>query len=278
MGIFKKINYRKFSLQITAVLMFAVWFAGFQGCAYNTGNIATLPESPWGGKYAYSYNPTSVKAAKAVPITVAVVNPFYREKESLFDNKKYLNVGKGLSASMGADLDKILISKGVTTTGPFPSLEEITYSQKKDATLTLDPTVFVSAEIKALADAQHVYGANRTEQRFAMNITGWVSFSMREPLSGQKMWIKKLEMEPVQVEAMIYTESNPIYAPDGCGGQIVAGYRPGTIVYDGTVDAIADALKQMYPVILSQFEKYIDTEELLVLKEKGKEIRALKVY
>jgi len=32
---------------------------------------------------------------------------------------------------MGTDLDKILIAKGVTTTGPFPSTDEITYPRRK---------------------------------------------------------------------------------------------------------------------------------------------------
>jgi hypothetical protein len=34
----------------------------------------------------------------------------------------------------------------------------------------------------------------------------------------------------------------------------------------------------MYPVVLGQFQKYLDTDEMVQLKEKGKEIRALKVY
>jgi len=65
----------------------------------------------------------------------------------------------------------------------------------------------------------------------------------------------------------------------------VAGPRPSPampprdkLIYDGKIDAMASALEKMYPIILEQFEKYLDTEEMLQLKKKGQEIRALKVY
>ena len=42
-----------------------------------------------------------------------------------------------------------------------------------------------------------------------MNITGWVSFIMQEPISGEKMWIKKLDLDPVSVQGVMCTESIP---------------------------------------------------------------------
>ena len=115
--------------------------------------------------------------------------------------------------------------------------------------------------------------------RPGMNITGWISFIMQEPLSGEKMWIKKLELDPVKVEGVEIYEANAQYRADGCGGQALVGYNPtAKKLYIGQTEAMASALKKMYPVILSQFEKYLDSEEMVQLKAKGQEIRALKVY
>lgn len=272
-------NRKKLYYQGGAFLALAVWLGAFQSCV----SVAPvpLPQSPWGGKYAYSYDLPStavVKPPGSVPVTVAVVNPSYREEQSALGTELYGKVGKGLSASMGTDLDKILIAKGVTTTGPFPSLDEITYSEKKGATLTLAPKVFVTTEIKYTNEDHQVQGAARLERNFTMSVTGWVTFIMQEPLSGQKMWIKKLELEAVQKEGVVDWEGVPQYSPGGCGGTQVIGYQPGNIVYDGRVDALASALQEMYPVIMSQFQKYIDTDEMIELKEKVQEIRSLKVY
>jgi hypothetical protein len=261
---------------------------GGGGCA-TTYVPPPLPQSEWGGHYAFSYQPTGeAKPAASVPVTVAVVNPSYKVEDSVLAAEPYRKIGKGLSASMGTDLDRILITKGVTTTGPFPSLDEITYSDKKGAALTLAPQVFITMEIKNSGPPQQIgdsmaraQGATplRTDQDFVMNVTGWITFIMQEPLSGEKMWIKKLELDPVTVRGVISTESTPQFTDGGfLVGPIVSGYTPGKILYDGRPDALADALKQIYPIVMSRFEKYIDTDELVQLKDKGKEIRASNVF
>jgi hypothetical protein len=282
----------KFSLRAIAVLGLGAWIVGLHGCVPQYVP-PPLPHSAWGERYAFSYEPTGeAKAAASVPVTIAVVDPAYKVEDSILAAEPYRKIGKGLSVSMGTDLDKILINKGVTTTGPFPSLDEITYSDKKDAALALAPQVFITMEYRNVGPPRQVgnpymQGMKNpgdqtpdlwTEQDFVISITGWISFIMQEPLSGEKMWIKKLELDPVTMRGVIATESIPQYVQDGCGGQQISGYSTGGILYDGRPDAIANALKEVYPVVMSQFEKYIDTDELVQLKEKGKEIRASNVF
>lgn len=278
-----KTRTHRIALQLLAFAGLGIWLFGLPGCVPKYVP-PPLPHSAWGERYAFSYEPQApAKPAASVPVTIAVVNPSYKVEDSILNTELYRKVGKGLSLSMGSDLDKILINKGVTTTGPFPSLDEITYSEKKDAALTLAPQVFITMEIKNVGQPRQIGNPYqgyqlRQDQDFVMSISGWISFIMQEPLSGEKMWIKKLEIEPVTMRGVYSTESVPQYGDDGCGGQVITGYTTGKMLYDGRPDALANALKEMYPVVLSQFEKYIDTDELVQLKEKGKEIRASKVY
>lgn len=278
-------KFRIVALQLSLVAGFGLWLgsSGVIACKPPEQTPPPpLPESPWGGGYAYSYNlPAGFtrKAPGSVPVTVAVVNPSYRESESALDSELYLKVGKGFSTSMGVDLDKILIAKGTTTTGPFGSLDEITYSDKKGAALTLAPKVFITAETKFTDEGGHVPDTDRQERHFAMSVTGWISFIMQEPMTGEKMWIKKIELDPVTEEGIIANESIPQYSNGGgCGGPMLVGYGVGRVIYDGRSDAMASALKQIYPVVLEQFQKFLDTDEMVQLKAKGQEIRNLKVY
>jgi hypothetical protein len=280
--------------QAGALLVVCVWIGLFQACMPQQEQLAVpLPVSPWGGKYAYQYEiPANMarKAAGTVPVSIAVVNPEYRQKESALDTEVYSKVGKGFAASMGTDLDKILLAKGLTTTGPFPSLDEITYSEKKGAALTLAPQIFLTAEVKYLDNCAegpncapvNDYGQYRSGHNFAMVVSGWMSFVMQEPLSGEKMWIKKIDLEPVEIRGVDVSENIPTYSrvSDGCGGynNVVTGYSRGGLVYDGKADAMAFAIQKMYPVILDKFQKYVDTDELQDLKKKTAEIRAAKVY
>ncbi len=40
------------------------------------------------------------------------------------------------------------------------------------------------------------------EKSFVMHVSGWVSFVMQEPLSGEKMWIKRLELETTDIRGV----------------------------------------------------------------------------
>src|SRR5208283_2239113 len=117
------------------------------------------------------------------------------------------------------------------------------------------------------------------ERGFVMHLSGWVSFVMQEPLSGEKMWIKKLDFDPIEVRGVEIYGAIPIYQGGGCGGQQITGYNSnGNLLFDGKVDAMASALKQYYPIVISQFQKYLDPDEMVALKTKVEEIRKSKVY
>ncbi len=243
--------------------------------------LQPLPHSPWGDNYSYRYDPTEKKPTASVPATIIVVNPMYKEiEESALRERIYSKVGKGFSASMGVDMDKIIVAKGMTSKGPYSSLEDVTYSDKKISDLTLAPKVYISTDIKY--GRMETYSGYNQERQFTtrykrsfdMKIGAWISFAMQEPLSGQKMWVKKLDLEDITMSGEEYSESRRQY---NSRGQFI-GYGEKEIVYDGRTDAMANALKQMYPIIMQKCWTYMDTEEILSLKDKVKEIRELKRY
>ena len=112
-----------------------------------------------------------------------------------------------------------------------------------------------------------------------MHVSGWVSFVMQEPLSGEKMWIKRLDLETVEIRGVDIYGAAPIMVSNGCGGQAPSGFsNTGVLLFDGKTDALASALKQMYPTVINQFQKYLDADEMVALKAKVEEIRKAKVY
>ena len=290
-----------------------------------------LPTSHWGDNYFYNYEPAKKLSPASVKATVIVVNPFYKDAESTLIDPIYAKVGKGFSKSMGVDLDKIIIAKGMTSVGPYLTLEDVTYPDKKNADITLAPRVFLTTQTKydekwryIVADrknnlmgkgvllaagegyrmeveakkkarrAQMTESGSggegeggydtRMEKNFEMKIGGWVAYVMQEPLSGEKMWVKKLELEERVVDGLEAYEALPIYETRYGGQynnipyQYLVRYDKGKILYDGRVEAVADALKEFYPIIMEKAWTYIDTDEILNLKEKTKEIRELKRY
>ena len=281
------------TIKLLALLAMAVMMAGCAMLATTPPQpLGRLPEARWGKIFSYSYKITGQKARPgSVPVTVVVVNPYYKEEESILRSARYSKVGKGFSASMGVDADKILIAKGMRTLGPYLTLDEVIYAHKKKASLTLMPKVFITTEVKYLGAPYTIKGStatqavvSRSRRDFQMKIGGWVSFAMMEPLSGEKMWVKKLQLDERELTGFDLWGTTPVYTKTyGLFGEVtgsyVSGYKSSNeIVLDGKVEAVADYLKEMYPVIMGKFWTYLDSEEMLQLKKQTVEIRKLKRY
>lgn len=258
---------------------------------YQPERLDPYPTSRWGNSYRYTYDPVEFAEPKSVPLVVAVVNPSYRETDSALMVKAYNAVGKGFSASMGVDMDKVLVAKGMTTLGPYPTLDDIVYSSKKNAALTLAPKVFVTLDNEYTDEWTLYKGRTPTKAKelrmgrhFKMNVGGWVAFIMSEPLSGEKMWVKKLQFDAKEVTGIEYHNAEPQYKNSyglfgEVTGQYISSYTVGNeILYDGKIEALADYLNEIYPVIMEKCWTYFDTEEMMHLKETSKEIRKLKRY
>lgn len=235
--------------------------------------IVRLPVSPWGDKYFYSYEPPEKRATGSVKVTIAIVSPYFSEKATI--DPIYSKVAKGFVKSMAVDLDKIIIAKSMTITGPFENLDIMTYPDKKNANLTLTPVILINTQSRDIA------GWNNREdggliKTVEVKIDGWVVLEMREPLSSEKIWIKKIEVAEMAETTEIIAEKVPVYRRST--DFIPIGYNAGRILYDGRPDAMANMMKKMYPAIMQTCWKYIDAEEVLVLDEKAKEIRSLKRY
>jgi len=162
----------------------------------------------------------------------------------------------------------------MTVTGPFESLDMMTYPDKKNADLSLTPEIFINPQSRDTSQWADV--GSYFKKPVEVKVDAWVVLMLREPLSSEKIWIKKVEIKEE-------TEQTEIYAQKVSRGPIRPGsrihnYGPGGIVYDGRKDAVANIIKKIYPQVMQTVWKYLNTEEILILKEKAEEIRKLKRY
>jgi hypothetical protein len=234
--------------------------------------IIKIPVSTWGDNYFYEYEPPETKTPASVRVTLAIVNPDFSQRAS-FD-LIYDKVAKGLSRSIAIDLDKIIIAKGMTITGPFESLDMMTYPDKKNADLSLTPEFLINTQTRDISYWQrHSQGFVKSVE---VKVDGWIALILREPLSSEKIWIKKIGVGEAAERTEIYADLQDMGIKPGYN--YVHEFGPGSIVYDGRKDALANIIKKMYPKIMNTAWNYLNTEELLILKEKAQEVRKLKRY
>lgn len=234
---------------------------------------------------AYSFTgfrPPSSMSPASVRFTVAVVEPFYKERV----HHDYSKVIRSFSNSVGVGLDQILISKGMTTKGPYGSLDEIPYPDKQNSNLTLTETVFIVPVEKEQRNTEDInyYDSNGNtllcevkSGKLAVEI--WLAFEMREPLSAEKMWIKRLDLgvfeRDYQIGTKKYWHSNPQTDP---WAPPTGAWKYGEMMFNTKPDMLADILNEVYPKLMNSAWVYLDADEMKRLEIKVKEIRELKRY
>ncbi|MBA4348917.1 MAG: hypothetical protein C0415_02875 [Thermodesulfovibrio sp.] len=246
--------------------------------------VACVPE------YSYKSLPTilssyaftgfaipEVRPPGSVNLTVAVVEPHYKERVGT----EYSNVIKSFSSSVGAGLDQMLVAKGFTTKGPYGSLDEVPFPDKKASNLTLTQTVFMLVTDKGLINKTYEHFSSGSDipiyadvETRKLSLEAWIAFEMREPMSAEKMWIKKLDLGVFEEEYQIATQRH-FHQPDPWAPPI---YRTGKVLFDTRADVFAGILSKLYPKVMQAAWTYLHAEEMRNLDEKGREIRHLKRY
>lgn len=253
---------------VLRVLGCAVVAAALSGCA--APPRVQLPVSPWGSQYLHRWEPPEVRPIESTKATIAVVRPSLERDSSFAARSSYAKVASGLETSLAVDLDKAIVAKGMTTTGPFESLDLMTYPDKKNADLILRLNFFLNTQERLLSPTwteRGEWAVNTAEVR----VDGWVVIYLLEPLSGEKLFVKKIAIEEESERAEIYCD----WVQEKGRGMYPDTANPR---FDGRPDAVANILNGMYPKIMKSVWIYIDPEEIKLLKDVAAEIRQMKHY
>ncbi len=214
------------------------------------------PVSRWQGGYHFSWQPPRSAGPGALRVTIAVVSPAFAQQNEFALN--HASVANGFTRSLASDLDSLLIAKGMTVTGPYESLDMMTYPDKKNADLSLTPDVVLNATVK---ESGWVFDGQYFTKPVQVFMDGSVSLVLREPLSGEKIWIRKIPLQTVSKSGTVIarrqtlvTSGPPLIQPGAkkvCLSQVVeaasrTSLQPGDILLDGIEEALADCIQEVY--------------------------------
>jgi neuraminyllactose-binding hemagglutinin len=244
----------------------------------------TLPVTRWGQNYAFNFETPPPAPPGSVDAAIIVVETEFW-KTNIFSEETYRALGEGLARSMGIDLQKIVIGKGMTALGPYETYDEVVYGDKKAASLMLAPKLEIQLTVNYFSEATQTTEidqagnmVDRMSRDFEMKVSGYLTLVMMEPLSREKMWLKKLELTPVtangkeQWEAI--AETTPQYGLFGeVVGHTTTGWHKGQVTYDGKPEVLADAVKAFYQTVMGKCWTLIDPQEVVDLKATAQEIR-----
>jgi len=194
-------------------------------------------------------------------ISIALVNPVIATTD--FDD----NWAQMFRSSLAKDLEQLIIAKGFKIVGPFASVDEMTYPQKKQSDLGLFAVIGLSiakpqAEVKEKINwGGALVGGSSTKYETVWTgpctAQGFVNFELWELLSQQKMWTKKVEIAPIQRD---------------CTAKGSASFLA---VFNNVYSQL---LEEVYKAALIKANAYFEREEVELVVKQSQEIREKKVY
>ena len=238
-------------LTLIALIVFFV-----VGCAPTGG-----PPEPKQEVYkpVFDWNPAESATPGSANVIFAIVGGEYATDEEYFVVYPFTT----FRDNMRNDFNELLTARGFTTTGPFDLRDEMTYPDKKQCDLILEPKFDIKLELPKLSNKQHTVFLG--DPYFTLNgmasISGRVTFSIVESLTGTRMWNKSVAIEPVSF-SWNGTERYPVAQK---------------MVYLRTTVALQNAcaleLEKVYNKALAKAWLYLDPEEMAIVKQQAMEVK-----
>lgn len=247
------------------------------------------PVAPYQPNFAYKADPSG----KKLDVTIGIIGAQWSSAAALYrENYKDDEVLRGMLSGMTATFNEVLLAKGFNTKGPFVSLNEMTFPEKKGSDLLLYPEFDfqIQLRIENARNLQQGKGgsgggssggggsgiaglvnlmAGSTDPTAnqmcdaVVTVSGNLLFVAQEPLSGERMWIKRLDV----------TKGKQVFADQR--GAMCSDIRQ---LNQEMKNAWAKAHELVYQSSMKAFDDYVNGEEFQMLKKQSLELRQRKAY
>lgn len=210
--------------------------------------------------------PTGTAKKADSSFMVAFVEPTY-EFDGANPQSPYLQMGQAYKKSdlakrdyltdllkaLHTDLDYILLQKGIRVLGTFKNLDEMTFDQKKRAVYAFTPTITISVSEDKTPTSGMAYSENGT-----FTVTGYITLLLRDTMTGEKLWIKRLDADPVRKP---YVFTAKFRQPYGAASDVDLLLKSGVSEQDTSDKALVAALSEFYSALGKKLWNHIDPEE-----------------
>lgn len=174
-----------------------------------------------------------------------------------------------------ADLDKILLTKNIRVLGSFKSRDELTFDEKKRAIYAFTPVIRVDVRTSHSVANQ----ANPYIEKGKIIVSGELTLTLCESITGEKVWIKRIDAPEVGREYELitrYKEPFKYHQEFGVMGVPVTSSKMEE--KDNTDQVLALTLSDFYEALGNSLLRHIDPEEWSKYLNQAESLRKQKQY
>lgn len=227
----------------------------------------------------FDWDPPSKAQPGSSRVTFAIVSPqFSAHAASAWAGLDGTPpVLRDLQQALGAHFAELLTSKGFTTRGPFGTYMDMTFPDKKGSDLVLHSDIDITIADAGRSASPHLtlVGPTRFSFRGTAELSGRVVLVLSETLSNERMWVKAVEL-PAKRVAWVGTD---LFAVQQNGDGTVVAPPFGKHFSDpGFTSTVGRELEAYYRATMDAAWRYLNPEEMSLVKKESQEIRQRKVY
>lgn len=239
------------------IFVLALLAVSLLGCATRTAKNETIFVPP-----SFHYTPPSSAPVASAGVAFALVDASYSEAQPWTRQYPFTDFSKNMSL----DFQQILSARGFTVRGPFASYDEMAFPDKKGSDLVLQPTLEVSINQMNIQPIKHtsIIGQDGYTLRGNTTVSGRVTLVVLESLSKERMWFKSIQLPDTSYEWETETQTT----------------MPGVLDPTDPVTAktVGKVMEKYYGLVMSTAWKYLDPEEMRIVKTQADDIKKNKVY
>jgi hypothetical protein len=237
--------------------------------------MAAAPAAPEKPAYQPNFRYAVADSGRKIDVTLGIIAPQYSgDGIEWWKRNKTDEISAALARSLRTSFTELFTAKGFNATGPFDSVDEMTFPEKKGCDFVLYPdfdvdiAMLTSGGMEAPQPKKEIklfsLGSSQPTSSCTAKIvmSGTIQLTVKEPLSGEKIWIKKVDIS--QPDRLLE------FADTDC------------IVADGTLrgarDAWAKANEDVYQNVMKSLDRYVSAELFKDFQKQSQELRIKKVY
>lgn len=243
--------------------------------------ISSAPPKPKSPDYQPNFQYSVPDSGHKIDVTVGVVAPQYSgDGVDYWSRNKADEVGRSLARALRTSFTELFVAKGFNAAGPFDELDNMTFPEKKGCDFVIYPDLDISIAMSqrgGMAPAAPTQekrttfslgsltsgGKSATPTCSATLVTvGTIQLTVKEPLSGEKMWIKKVEV----------SQPSQNFSYEGADCEL----QNGTL--HGARASWAKAHEDMFQTVMKSLDRYVNAEEFRALKSQSLMLREKKVF
>ena len=172
------------------------------------------------------------------------------------------------------DLEQMLLAKNIRVSGPFKTMDEMTFDQKNRAIYSFTPeiSINVDTQFKTTTGGGYIEEGN-------IIVNGVITFILRESLTGEKIWVKRLEAPSIVKPYKFLAKHKETYSVEttlGFAGMPLTSSK--NEEQDNTDQVLATALSEFYTALGEKLWIHIDPEEWSKYLDQAENLRKVKRY